>query len=283
MIGSPAALFGAMIGAGLLLVILGALPRPPRAAAPRPSRRAVGRWSRLAPATRRGLLGGLAAGAVVSLITGWMVWLLLIPAAAVGLPALMRPPSTGTPVPVLEALEEWTRGLAGVLTVGAGLEQALITSARSAPDPIRTPVTALAARLHSRTPTPLALRAFADDLNDATADLIVLSLTLVATRRIGLAPALTSLAGSVAKDVANRRAIDADRAQLRTTTRWITGLTVVMMGGLFLSGEYIAPYRTPLGLIALLVLVGAYAATLAWMKALGTAPVPARLIVDRPA
>jgi hypothetical protein len=34
-------------------------------------------------------------------------------------------------------------------------------------------------------------------------------------------------------------------------------------------------------MLALFGLIGAYAATLAWMKALGAAPVPSRLIVDR--
>jgi Flp pilus assembly protein TadB len=277
---APALVFGTLIGTGILLVVLGVTVGP-REAVARPSR-AGGRLSRLAPAARRTLLIAVPAGLLAFLVTGWIAWLVLVPAAAVGLPALLRPAATGTPIAVLEALEEWTRGLAGVLTVGAGLEQALITSARSAPEPIRPQVTALAARLHSRTPTEVALRAFADDLNDATADLVVLSLTLAASKRgMGLAPALTSLSRSVAKDVANRRAVEADRVKLRTTTRTITGLTLVMMGGLFLSGDYIAPYRTGVGMLALFGLIGAYAATLAWMKALGAAPVPSRLIVDR--
>lgn len=273
-----AVLFGTLLGAGALLVVLG-LTTSPRPAAARPAR--TSRWSRLSPATRRTLAAGGAGGLLAFAVTGWAAWLVLVPAAALGLPALLRPARTGTPIAVLEALEEWTRGLAGVLTVGAGLEQALITSARSAPEAIRAPVTALAARLHARTPTEVALRGFADDLDDATADLVVLSLTLAATKRgMGLAPALTSLARSVAKDVAIRRSVEAERVKLRTTTRAITGLTLVMMAGLFATGDYIAPYRSGVGMLALFTLIGAYAGTLAWMKALGTAPRPARLIVD---
>jgi Flp pilus assembly protein TadB len=218
-------------------------------------------------------------GLLAWLVTGWALLAVLVPAAVVGIPALLRPAQRGTPIATLEALEEWTRGLAGVLTVGSGLEQALITSARSAPDPIRPQVTALAARLHARTDTAVALRGFADELHDATADLVVLSLTLAATKRgTGLAPALTSLSRSVAKDVAIRRAVEAERAKLRTTTRTITALTLVVMGGLFITGDYVAPYRTPVGGLVLLLLIGAYLGTLAWMRALGTARVPARLI-----
>ena len=207
--------------------------------------------------------------------------MLLVPAGVLGIPALLRPARTGTPIPTLEALEEWVRGLAGVLTVGSGLEQALITSARSAPDPIRPQVTALAARLHSRTPTPVALRAFAEDLNDATADLVVLALTRAATKRgMGLAPALESLARSVSKEVSIRRAVESERAKLRTATRTITALTLVVMGALFLTGDYVAPYRTGLGALVLAALIAAYAGALWWMKSLGTAPTPARLITD---
>ena len=281
---TPAALFGAMIGAGLLLLAVGwttpAASRAERAARPR----RASRWSALAPATRRMLLAGFAGGLVGWLVTGWFALMVLVPAAVVGIPALLRPPRAGTPIATLEALEEWTRGLAGVLTVGSGLEQALITSARSAPDQIRPQVAAMAARLHARTDTATALRAFADDLNDATADLIVLSLTLAASKRgMGLAPALTSLARSVAKDVANRRAVEAERAKLRTTTRTITALTLIVMGGLFITGDYVAPYRTGVGTLVLTGLIAAYIGTLAWLRALGTAPVPPRLIVERAA
>jgi hypothetical protein len=87
----------------------------------------------------------------------------------------------------------------------------------------------------------------------------------------------------VAKDVANRRAVEAERVKLRTTTRAITALTLVMMVGLFITGDYIAPYRTGVGTLVLAGLITAYGATLAWLKALGAAPVPARLIVQRPA
>ena len=44
-----------------------------------------------------------------------------------------------------------------------------------------------------------------------------------------------------------RRAVEADQAKVRTTTRMITAVTLLMMGGLFVTGTYIAPYGTPLG------------------------------------
>ena len=105
------------------------------------------------------------------------------PLAALGLPLLLAPPGSATAIPRLEALQEWTRSLAGVLTVGTGLEQAIIVTARSAPAAIRPQVAGLAGRLAARTPTDVALHRFADDLADPTGDLIVTSLLLGAARR----------------------------------------------------------------------------------------------------
>src|SRR5699024_10532728 len=67
------------------------------------------------------LLGvGLALGVVVTALTGWVVALVVLPLAAVGLPVLLTAPPSGTSIAKLEALVEWTRALAGVLTLGVG-------------------------------------------------------------------------------------------------------------------------------------------------------------------
>src|SRR5699024_3593556 len=109
------------------------------------------------------LLGvGHALGVVVTALTGWVVALVVLPLAAVGLPVLLTAPHSGTSIAKLEALEEWTRALAGVLTVGVGLEQALTATLRSTPEAIKPEVTALVGRLRARVSTEQALRMFAD-------------------------------------------------------------------------------------------------------------------------
>ena len=88
-------------------------------------------------------------------------------------------------------------------------------------------VSALAARLAARWPTETALRAFADDLDDATGDLVVATLILGARRRgPGLARVLTAVADSVAEEVAMRRKVEAERAKPRTTARAVTLITL---------------------------------------------------------
>ncbi len=129
-------------------------------------------------------------------------------------------------------MEEWTRSLAGVLTAGVGLEQALIVTLRATPRPIQTEASTLQAACTHGSGRWLeqALGAFADDLDDATGDLIAAKLVLAANRRgPGLASVLESLAESVAADVRARRQIEADRDKPRATVRWITVITVLAL------------------------------------------------------
>src|SRR5699024_3092414 len=183
----------------------------------------------------------------------------------------------------LEAMEEWTRSLSGVLTVGIGLEQALVATQRSTPAAIRPEVGRLVARLRSRWDTEDAVRTFADELDDATGDLVAANLILAARRRgAGLAQVLESLAESVSADVRARRQIEADRAKPRATARWVTIISVGVLVVLAISGTYIEPYRSPLGQVILVTLLAAYVATLMWMKRMAIGKPLARFLVGTP-
>jgi len=268
---------GALVVAGLIGVILGFRPTPERPAAPSRSRALfAGRLARMSRLTRMLLVAGLVIGVLVALFTGWFIAIVLAPAVVVGLPMLLSAPPSVSRIDRLEGMEEWTRSLSGVLTVGVGLEQALIATLRSTPASIRPEVAQLVARLRARWSTEQALRAFADQLDDATGDLIAANLILGARRRgAGLASVLDSLAESVAADVRARRAIEADRAKPRATARWVTIITVSVLGFLALTGEYVQPYATPVGQIILVVLLVAYVAALIWMRSMATgAPLP---------
>ena len=108
------------------------------------------------------------------------------------------------------------------------------------------------ARLRARWATEEALRAFADELDDATGDLVAANLILGARRRgAGLASVLEGLAESVAADVRARRQVEADRAKPRATARWVTLISVSVLVVLALSGDYVEPYGTPLGQVLL--------------------------------
>ncbi|WP_245644458.1 type II secretion system F family protein [Nocardioides jensenii] len=201
------------------------------------------------------------------MVTGWAMALVLVPIAFVGLPALLSSGPAQTRIVRLEAMEEWTRSLSGVLTVGVGLEQALVATMRSTPAAIAPEVTRLVARLRARWATEEALRAFADELDDSTGDLVAANLILGARRRgAGLASVLDGLAESVAADVRARRQVEADRAKPRATARWVTIISASVLVVLAVSGTYVEPYRSPLGQVILVGLLAAYVGTLVWMK-----------------
>ena len=263
-----AALSGALVTAGVLGVIASLRPRP--VAPPTNPRRtaALRRRVRKIPTRTRVLaLVGFGAGALVAVLSGWLVAVVAIPLAVVGLPSLLRSPAETAQIERLEAMAEWTRNLAGVLTVGVGLEQALVATLRSTPEPIKPEVSRLVARLRARWSTEDALLKFADELDDATGDLVAAHLILGARRRgAGLASVLQGLAESVADDVTARRKVEADRAKPRATARNVTLITLGVLGFLAFNGQFMAPYGTPLGQALLAVLLGAYAGTLVWLR-----------------
>ena len=222
----------------------------------------------------------LGAGALVWLVSRWPVAGAIVSATLIGLPVLLGTTQVAArEIDRVEAIEEWTRRLADILLAGVGLEQGITTSLRTCPPPIAPEVTALVARLSARWPTEQALRAFADDLNDAEADLVVAALVLASRRRgPGLARVLTAVADSVADDVAVRRKVEAERAKPRTTARAVTLITLGVVGAGALNGTYLAPYGDPIGQLVLAIIATGFIGCLAWMRALTLTPPEPRFL-----
>lgn len=263
-----------LVAAGLGLVVAGARgwrPRVQRAAllAGRGQGWRSARWP-----------GALVAGLLGWGITGWPVLGAAAASAVVALPALVGAGSRAqAQVDRVEAVEEWARRVADVLAIGVGLEQALQTAARTAPAPIAGEAATLAARIAARTPTEDALRRFADELDDHTADLVVAALILATRRRgPGVAAALTALAESAGEEVAARRRIEADRAKPRATARAVTVITLLIIGVGLLNRGYTDPYGTALGQVVLAATLGFFAAALWWMHSMTQAATPSRVL-----
>lgn len=269
-----AALVGALVVAGLLVTVAGLRrtePRPERPTRVGMRRPAVGWWGRW-----RWVVAA-ASGLLALAITRWPVAALVVVVAVVGLPYLLGSAKVAaTAINRVEAIEEWTRRLADVLATGVGLEQGILASLSTCPAPLTTEVGALAARLSARWPTEQALRAFADDLDDAAGDFVVASLLLASRRRgPGLSGVLTAVAGSVADDVAVRRRVEAERARPRSTARLVTLITLGVATLLMLNGAYLQPYGDGLGQLVLAGIAAAFAGCLLWIRALTlTSPEP---------
>lgn len=255
-----AALSGALIVSGILCLIYGIQRHPERP--PRPARSRTRKpWVKeQVPLI---LAGGV--GLLTALLTGWFVAILVVPAATWFVRRAWLQRSNRT-TERLEALGEFARAVAGILTAGRGLEQAILQGSRSAPHHLGPEITKLAARLRANWPTDRALRAFADDVDDATGDLFVATLMLGAQRRgPGIASAMVGLADSIDAEVRARRAVEAEEQKPRTAARMITAISLVLIGGLFISGTYVAPYQSALGQALLTVYAGLYLVVLWWM------------------
>jgi Flp pilus assembly protein TadB len=275
-----AALAGAAVAVGLVLFIRELVRREPPLGTP-PRRQVFGRG--IARPARRRLMLAVPVGLIVLAVTRWPVAGVAAVAAVIFLPGLTFSGSQRKRTAMLEGLEQWIRRLSDMLTASRGLEDAIEASARSAPPAIALPVMALANRLSSQAGTEAALRAFADDIDDPAGDRITAALIIATGRRGGGSrDVLSALAVMLARDVAARREIEAERAQHRTTVRWISMFVLGFTIFAVLNRAYSAPFGTVIGQIVLAAVATLYAAGLAWLHRLGSIPAPGRFLDAAP-
>jgi Flp pilus assembly protein TadB len=273
-----AAASGALIMTGIVLGVAELTRRAPAAGIP-PVRMLSAR--RIVAAKRRIALAVLAA-LVMLAITRWPVAALAAGAAVIFVPQVTAAGAARQRTARLEGLEQWTRRLSDMLTAGRGLEDALEVSARTAPAAIVAQVTALARRLSARAGTEDALRAFAAEIDDPAGDRIAAALIIATGQRGGAASGvLGALAEMLARDIAARREIEAERAQHRTTLRWIIAFIAGFTLFAIVNRTYSAPYGSVAGQTVLALVALLYAAGLGWLHRLGTIPEPGRFLDQR--
>jgi Flp pilus assembly protein TadB len=268
-----AACGGALAAAGFVLLVSELTRRAPAPGTP-PGPRAG-----FSAASARRWLVALVAFLAVLAITRWPVAAVAAGAAVLFLPKLTSGRDQRRRTATLEALEQWARRLADMLTASRALEDALEASARTAPAAIAGQVGALARRLTARTGTETALRAFAADIDDPAGDRIAAALIIATIRRgAGAHAVLSALAEMLGRDVAARREIDAERAQHRTTVRWITIFVLAFTVFAVVNRSYSAPFGTVAGQIVLGLVVAMYALGLTWLHKLGNIAAPGRFL-----
>ncbi len=114
------AVFGALVVAGLIGAVLALQPKSAREPVVHRPSALAGRLAGASSRTRLVLAVSVGSGLLIALLTGWVAAAVILPAAALGLPYLVAAPPTATTIRRLEAMEEWTRNLAGVLELRSG-------------------------------------------------------------------------------------------------------------------------------------------------------------------
>jgi Flp pilus assembly protein TadB len=276
-IGAVTAL-GALCGGGLALLVY-ALVR--HEDAPIDSRSRSARLARQLRGLGTRLPIGLLIGLLMLLLTRWPVAAIAATVLALGWPALMGGArNERRSAERLEALAIWTESLRDTTAGSVGLEQAIIATSRTAPVPIAIELVTLADRLRVRMPLPQALHRLADDLDDASADLVVAALLLNSRLRgPGLRQVLSSLSESARAELEMRGRVMAGRSATRRSVQIVVGFTgVFVLGMVLFNPTYVEPYNHPFGQLVLLVVIGFFGAGFLWLKRLSAYDVPERFL-----
>ncbi len=180
----------------------------------------------------------------------------------------------------LEALAAWTESLRDTVAGAVGLEQAIPATAYAASPAIRADLTTLSDRLRVRVPLAEALKRFAEEVDDAGADLIIAALILNSRLRgPGLRDVLTSLARSARLELEMRQRIFASRASTRRSVTIVVGVTVLFVVGLrVFNPNYVEPYGSPFGQVVLMGIMAIFAAGVMWLRALAKDDTPGRFL-----
>lgn len=262
-------LLGALVGLGLFVGVLAVVGLPHRPAG-KPRRR---RNPRAAQDRSKRLAYGLIGAVLTLVLTRWAV-----ATVAIGLLCAFWDRIAGSEaaervgIARLEAVASWTESLRDTIAGAVGLEQAIPATALNAGVAIRPSLNLLVDRLRIREPLAESLMGFAEDLNDASADVICSALVLNSRLRgPGLRDVLTALAISAREELDMRRRIEASRKSIRRSVQIVLVIVLGVMGLLaVLDRGYVKPYSSFLGQAVLLIVVALLAAGLLWLRRLAS-------------
>ncbi len=271
-----AVLAGALAGAGLFLFVAavrGLSPKPPRSGPSRLERTVKDLFS------VRGAIAVIV-GIAVLLVTRWVVAGIGMAMLAYSWRGLSGAGSERRAMSRLEGLATWTESLRDTIAGAVGLEQAIPASTRVADASIREPLARLVDRLHTRVPMHAALRRFAEDLDDPSADMIIAALIINSRLRgPGLRDLLGALADSVREELDMRRKINSSRRSTRRSVQIVIAVSVLMAVGLaILDHAFLAPYDSVFGQLVLAIIVAIYALGIVWLRKLARFDMPQRLL-----
>ena len=261
---------GALIVLGIALVVSGLL-RSERSLS---TKQSTGLWKQLnnlwtswSPRWRFWVLTSFAVGVLIAVSTGWLIAIALVPAAALGIPALLSEPPQKE-IATLAGLDRWVRLLAPSIATGKSIRDAILATRSQAPAFLSPHVTRMVTRIDQGWTTKDALLAMADELSSADADAVLAALAISSTKGgVGTRTTLTALSENTQERLHALREISSERAKPRAVVRQVIIITLLVLGGsILLGGNFFEPYRSPLGQVLAVGLASAYIGALLMLR-----------------
>ena len=226
------------------------------------------------------VLLALAAGGAVAGLTGWVALVPIVAVGLWGLPRLLGQTRADASIEKIEAVATWTEMLQSTLAASSGLYEAIVATAPLSPLPIRDAAQNLAARILANEHPRDALLAFANDVDEPSADGVVCALLLIVTSRAHrITDLLEALAAHARADADMRLRVETSRASVRSSIRTVVVFSVLFAAGLaVVARSYLAPYASATGQYVLLLVGAVYAVALVAMVALSRPAPPVRLL-----
>jgi Flp pilus assembly protein TadB len=265
-------------GLGLVLIGLGWRAAPPTPSSGRRPWAAVNDLSVPHPSRAASAVG---VALVVLVVTHWPV-LAVSAAAATWWYLNSRGKDQGTAIERTEAIAAWAEMLADATGTARGIEGVLVSTADTAPLPIRSHVVRFTRRLTYETLED-ALPDLADDLDDPNGDLIVAALRLAAASGgRDLRSVLDDVALAARDEARMRRRVEVSRERPRSDMRQVIVAIVVVIVLLILgpSRDYLTPYSSLGGQLVMSVAAAFWIGGLGAMARLARVP-PLQRILTR--
>ena len=276
---------GCAVGLGVTFLVAGLIPALPPSTPP-----STGLWTRASrwwttlPRRRQAWFGGsIAAGLLVTVITGWLPALFLLPGVAIVVPLLLMAPPQPE-IDQLAALDRWVRLLSASLSSGKSIRDSIYSTRHQAAPALSGPVARLCARLDQRWTMRDALFAMADELRSADADAVVAALAIAAGRGgAGARATLAALSDNCQERLRALRDVAAERAKPRVVVQQVTFITLSVLGAaLLFNSAFFAPYGSPLGQVIAVVLALAYLGCLVVLRRQTVPPIAPRFLRSQP-
>jgi Flp pilus assembly protein TadB len=230
----------------------------------------------------RPVAAAVVAGLVALLLTGWIVAALAGGYGGFLAARMLTRPRTSAKVEQerIGALASWCEQLRDLLSAEHGIVGTIAATTRTCPEAIRPEIERLATGLSLQSPNR-AIRQFAAELDDPSADLVASVLSLAMSRSSRTSELLSELAATIRDRAAMRLRVEAERAGQRSEGRFIVAFSAVAIGGVLIFGresEFLDAYDDASGQFVLALVIACFAIGGWWMAKLTRFERPARFL-----